>query len=87
MNDHEASILNCWTSMSDKFKSMKKVAFVLISAFGSTYKCEQIFSHMKHILNPYPSKLTKEHSEGCVKLKISRYSPEISTLAKRKGLH
>ncbi|XP_050730475.1 general transcription factor II-I repeat domain-containing protein 2-like isoform X3 [Eriocheir sinensis] len=84
MNDHAASILSSWTSLPDKFNCMKKVAFALLSAFGSTYQCEQIFSHMRHVLNPHRSKLTTDHSEGCVKLKVSRYSPEISTLAKGK---
>ena len=83
-NDHAASILSSWTSLPDKFNCMKKVAFALLSAFGSTYQCEQIFSHMKHILNPHRSRLTVDHSEDCVKLKVSRYSPEITTLAKGK---
>lgn len=83
-NGHAASILSSWTSLPDKLNCMKKVAFALLSAFGSTYQCEQIFSHMRHILNPHRSKLTTDHSEGCVKLKVSRYSPEISTLAKGK---
>ncbi|XP_042891739.1 general transcription factor II-I repeat domain-containing protein 2A-like [Penaeus japonicus] len=83
-SDHAASILSCWTSLPDRFSSMKKVAFALLSAFGSTYQCEQIFSHMKHILNPLRSKLTADHSKGCVKLKVSRDSPEISTLARGK---
>lgn len=84
VNDRGASILSCWTSLPEKFNCMKKVAFALLSAFGSTYQCEQIFSHMKHILNPHRSKLTTDHSEGCVKLKVSRYLPEISTLARGK---
>ena len=83
-NDHAASILRSWTSLPDKFNCMKKVAFALLSAYGSTYQCEQIFSQMKHILSPHRSRLTTDHSEGCVKLKVSKYSPEISTLVKGK---
>lgn len=82
-NNHAASILSSWTSLPDKFNCMKKVAFALLSAFGSTYQCEHIFSHMKHTLNPHRSRLTVDHSEGCVKL-VSRYSPEIKNLAKGK---
>ena len=70
MNDHAASILTSWTSLPDKFNCMKIVAFALLSVFGSTYQCDQIFSPMKHILNPYRSRLTADHSEGCVKLKV-----------------
>ncbi|XP_064090842.1 general transcription factor II-I repeat domain-containing protein 2A-like [Macrobrachium nipponense] len=83
-NDHATSILRSWASLPDKFNSMKKVAFALLSAYGSTYQCEQIFSKMKHILSPHRSRLTTDHSEGCVKLKVSKYSPEISTLVKGK---
>ena len=80
-NDHAASILRSWTSLPDTFNCMKKVAFALLSAYGSTYQCEQMFSYMKHVLSPHSSRLTTDHSEGCVKLKVSKYSPEISTLA------
>ena len=69
---------------------MKKVAFALLSPFGFTYQCEQIFSHIKHIFNTHSSKLPMDHSEGCVKRKVSRYSPEILTVTKGKqgqGLH
>ena len=83
-NDHATSILRSWASLPDKFNCMKKVAFALLSAYGSTYQCEQIFSQMKHILSPNRSRLTTDHSEGCVKLKVSKYSPEISTLVKGK---
>ena len=83
-NDHATSILRSWASLPDKFNCMKKVAFALLSAYGSTYQCEQIFSQMKHILSPHRSRLTTDHSEGCVKLKVSKYSLEISTLASGK---
>ena len=83
-NDHATSILRSWASLPDKFNCMKKVAFALLSVYGSTYQCEQIFSQMKHILSPNRSRLTTDHSEGCVKLKVSKYSPEISTLVKGK---
>ncbi|KAG7174378.1 hypothetical protein Hamer_G003317 [Homarus americanus] len=81
-SDHEVSILSCWTSLPEKFDCMKKDAFAL-SPFGTTYLCEQIFSHV-NILNPHRSRLTTKHSEGCVQLKVSRYTPDIATLSKGK---
>src|SRR6218665_1380751 len=45
-----AANLNCWTSLPEAFICLKKVAIVLLSTFGSTYTCEQIFSHMKAVL-------------------------------------
>ena len=59
-----------------------KIACALLSAFGSTYLCEQIFSHMKHILSPQRSRLRTDHSESCVKLKVTNYTPDIEILSK-----
>jgi len=49
--EKSAANLNCWTSLPEAFICLKKVAFVLLSTFGSTYTCEQIFSHMKAVLS------------------------------------
>ena len=77
-----AAILSCWTSLPNYFICLKKIAFALLSAFGSTYCCEQIFSHMKAVLNPQRSRLT-ENSENCVKLKsYTQYVVDIEQLAK-----
>ena len=46
--EKSTTILNCWMSLPDRFNCLKKIACALLSAFGSTYLCEQIFSHMKH---------------------------------------
>ena len=64
-----------------KFMELRK-HLDLLSAFGSTYLCEQIFSHMKHILSSQRSRLTTEHSESCVKLKVTNYIPDIEILSK-----
>ena len=60
------------------------MAIALLSVFGSTYLCEQIFSHMKFILTSHRCVLTKDHSEACVQLKVTRYSPNITELSKEK---
>ena len=77
-----AAILNCWTSLPRSYTCLKKIAFALLSAFGSTYSCEQIFSHMKAVLNPQRSRLTPAHSENCVKLKVTKYVADIEQLTK-----
>ena len=56
------------------------------SVCGSTYLWEQIFSHMKFILSFHRSRLTEDHSEACVQLKVTRYSPNITELSKEKDL-
>jgi len=82
--EKSAAILNCWTSLPEAFIRLKKVAFALLSAFGSTYTCEQIFSHMKAVLSPQRSCLTPVHAAACVKLKVTKYTPDIEQLTKEK---
>ncbi|XP_068609293.1 general transcription factor II-I repeat domain-containing protein 2A-like [Brachionichthys hirsutus] len=85
--DQGASIAACWESLpDDEFSCLKKVAFALLSAFGSTHICDRIFSHMKAVLRPFRNRLTTEHSEACLKLKLSTYSPDIAQLSRdRQG--
>ena len=80
----QTSILTCWKSLPEKFDCLKKMAIASLSVFGSTYLCEQIFSHMKFILSSHHSWHTKDHSEACVQLKVTRYSPNITELNKGK---
>ena len=80
----QTSILTCWKSFPEKFDCLKKMAIALLSVFGSTYLCEQIFSHIKFILSFHRSRLTEDHSEACVQLKVTRYSPNITELSKEK---
>ena len=42
----QTSILTCWKSLPEKIDCLKKMTIALLSVFGSTYLCEQIFSHM-----------------------------------------
>ena len=79
----QTSILTCWKSLPEKFASLKKVANALLFVSGSTYLCEQIFSHMKFILSSHHSRLTEDHSEACVRLKITRYSPNLTELQRK----
>lgn len=81
--DQGSSLIHCWKSLPMKFHSLK-VAFAMPSAFGSTYLCERNFSHMKSILSPSRSRLTTDHSESCVQLNVSKYSPDITRLSNGK---
>ena len=53
----QASILTCWKFLPERFDCMKKMAIALLSVYGSTSLCEQIFSHMKVILIPIAADL------------------------------
>ena len=60
------------------------MAIALLSAFGSTYLCKQTFSHMKFILSAHRNRLTEDHSESCIQLIVSKFSPSITELSKEK---
>lgn len=71
-SDYDLFIIStCWASLPTKFSSLKKIAFAILSTFGSTYKCEQIILHMKIILNKNRSSLTTENSDACIHLKTT----------------
>ena len=74
----------CWASAPEKFSCLRNVALALLSFFGSTFLCKQIFSHMKYVLSPSRSRLTTEHSEACVQLKVRNYNPQILELSPAK---
>ncbi|KAK0141514.1 General transcription factor II-I repeat domain-containing protein 2A [Merluccius polli] len=43
---------------NDMYPNIKKHAMKMFTLFGSTYICEQTFSHMKHLKTPMRSRLT-----------------------------
>lgn len=57
-------------SLPVKSDRLKMVARAMLSAFGSTYRCGQIYSPMKSILSPSCSRLVTDHSEACVQLSV-----------------
>jgi len=56
----QTNIIACWKSLPEKFDCLNKMAIALLSAFGSTYLCEEIFSHLEFIRSPHRSR----HAEG-----------------------
>jgi len=65
-------ILTEWKLLPNSFASMKKLAIALITMFGSTYVCEQLFSLMNSIKSTVRSHLGIDLS---VQLKSTNYNP------------
>ena len=84
IENKQINILTCWESLPVKPSCLKKMAIALLSAFGSTYLCEQTFSHMKFILSAHRNLDTEDHSESCIQLKVPKFSPNITELSKEK---
>lgn len=73
-------VFDTWNGIPENYMNMKKYAFGVMSIFGSTYLCEQVFSNMNYIKSKYRSRLTDESLQSCVKIKVTFYSPDIETL-------
>ena len=75
----QTSIFACWKSLQEKFDCLKKMVIALLSIFGSTYLCEQIFSQMKFILSSHCSRFTEDYSGHVFNSKLPD-SPNITEL-------
>lgn len=61
--EKSAGIFNCWTSLP---RSCWRKKYHILFAFGLTYSCEEIFSHMKAVLRPQRSCLKPKYlNENC----------------------
>ncbi|XP_039186129.1 general transcription factor II-I repeat domain-containing protein 2-like [Crotalus tigris] len=76
----EKLIFDTWNAIPVTYTNMKKYAFGVLSIFGSTYICEQVFSNMNYIKNKYRSRLAGNSLQSCVKMKLTSYSPDVQTL-------
>lgn len=80
----ENIILQEWNSLPNTFNAMKKIANALLTIFGSTYTCEQLFSSMNFIKSAERNRLSKEMTAACVRLKATNYAPQIEKLSSNK---
>ena len=60
---------------------MKKLALSLLTMFGSTYTCEQLFSSMNFIKSTLRNRLGTDINAACIQLKSTNYNPRIDSLA------
>lgn len=68
-----------------QYQEMRKFACKILSMFGSTYKCEQLFSLMKGNKSPARSRLTDAHLDAVLKvISADKFTPQIDNLIKDK---
>ena len=78
----EKLMFETWNALPDSYRCMKKYAFGVLSIFGSTYMCEQIFSNMNYSKsNPNTVPALDEGLQSCVKIKVSYYVPNVEKLS------
>lgn len=78
----EDLIFGAWNSLPECYSEVKKLAYGVLTIFGSTYSCEQAFSCMNIIKSKARSQLTNENLESCLKLKTTSYKPDLIKLSK-----
>ncbi|GFX24646.1 uncharacterized protein TNCV_3344261 [Trichonephila clavipes] len=80
-------IFNAWNSIPDSYDQLKKLAFAVLSLFGSTYTiCDQSFSSMDIIKSKLRSRLIDENLESCLILKTT-YKPDLLKLSEEMQAH
>ncbi|UYV60914.1 hypothetical protein LAZ67_1002785 [Cordylochernes scorpioides] len=68
---------SCYTEILS-FENTRKLAYGIMSMFGSTYRCEQLFSLMKGNKTPIRSRITDVHLGSVLKLiTANKISPEV----------
>ncbi|XP_056123007.1 protein FAM200C-like [Rhinichthys klamathensis goyatoka] len=75
-------ILKTWNELPATFSTMRRVSVAVLTMFGSTYTCEQSFSHLNNIKTNLRSRLTDESLNACMKLNLTSYDPNYKALSK-----
>lgn len=75
-------ILKTWNELPPNFETMRRVSTAVLTMFGSTYSCEQSFSHMNNIKSNQRSRLTCESLNACMKLNLTTYEPDYKAISK-----
>ncbi|GBN75106.1 hypothetical protein AVEN_138333-1 [Araneus ventricosus] len=78
----EALIFGAWNRLPECYSEVKKLAYGVLTIFGSTYSCEQALSCMNIIKSKVRSQLTNKNLESCLKLKTTSYKPDLIKLSK-----
>uniref|UniRef100_A0A3B3Y521 SPIN-DOC-like zinc-finger domain-containing protein n=1 Tax=Poecilia mexicana TaxID=48701 RepID=A0A3B3Y521_9TELE len=69
-------IVKTWNALPVTYDTLKRVSIAVLTMFGSTYSCEQSFSHLKNIKSNLRSRLTDESLNACMKLNLTKYQPD-----------
>uniref|UniRef100_H2MR48 HAT C-terminal dimerisation domain-containing protein n=1 Tax=Oryzias latipes TaxID=8090 RepID=H2MR48_ORYLA len=59
-------ILKTWNALPVTFFTLQRVSVAVLTMFGSTYACEQSFSHLKNIKTNVRSRLTDGSLNACI---------------------
>ncbi|GLD73743.1 general transcription factor II-I repeat domain-containing protein 2-like protein [Lates japonicus] len=75
-------IIKTWNALPVTYHTLQRVSIAVLTMFGSTYACEQSFSHLKNIKSNLRSRLTDESLNACMKLNLTKYQPDYKAISK-----
>ena len=80
----EVGVPELYKYLPAKFENTRKFAYEIISMFGSTYRCEQLFSVMKE-KSPARNSINDTHFGSVFKIiALNKISPKIGKLVAEK---
>lgn len=75
-------IVKTWNALPVTYHTLQRVSIAVLTMFGSTYACEQSFSHLKNIKTNLRSRLTDGSLNACMKLNLTTYQPDYKAISK-----
>ncbi|XP_039618299.1 protein ZBED8-like [Polypterus senegalus] len=75
-------IVKTWNALPVTYHTLQRVSTAVLTMFGSTYACEQSFSHLKNIKTNLRSRLTDGSLSACMKLNLTTYQPDYKAISK-----
>ena len=79
------SIIDFWIKsleIDPSYDSLRRLAILVFSAFGSTYICECCFSTVNSVKTKHRSRLSLKHLSDCVRLAVSNRQPDFKKISK-----
>ena len=74
-----------WVNLNKvQFQELRTLGITISGMFGTTYICEQGFSHMNIIKTKYRSCLTNAHLEDCLRMAATSYTPDFKGIIQSK---
>lgn len=81
----EVGVPEFYKYLPARFENTRKFAYEIISMFGSTYRCEQLFSVMKGNKSPIRNRINDAHLGSVLKvITANKISPEIGKIIAEK---
>nr|XP_033788672.1 general transcription factor II-I repeat domain-containing protein 2-like [Geotrypetes seraphini] len=75
-------IVKTWNALPVTYHTLQCLSIAVLTMFGSTYACEQSFSHLRNIKTNLRSHLTDGSLNACMKLNLTTYQPDYKAISK-----